>query len=163
MRVKLAWFGLLMASPILTACGPPPDAAMVRKFAAHRAEFEELRNTACALGRNQIIRPDRADPEIPEAQASEFRGKLREIGASGLNVSMTSRGCDLVLDVWSSGFAGTPASYKQFRYGPPPEVGPNNIKTQILSNLDRINLPDEIVQFVRPLGNGWWIEYVSYP
>ena len=89
---------------------------------------------------------------------------MQELGASGLHVRKTPAGCGLVLDVWAAGFAGTPADYKQFRYGALGGVIEQNVATVVVSDLDHIRPPDDrISQFERPLGGGWWVEYVSYP
>jgi hypothetical protein len=147
----------------LAACGPPAHHVLIRRFERERAQFEQVRAAACALNRYQHIRPDRADPEMADAQVEWFRTKLRAIGASGLNVRRTPTGCGLVLDVWATGFAGTPADYKQFRYGALGNVVEPDITTTVVSDLDGRKPPNHIAQFERPLGEGWWIEYVSYP
>ncbi|HZZ33136.1 MAG TPA: hypothetical protein VFE10_14205 [Phenylobacterium sp.] len=147
----------------LTGCGPPSDHLLIHRFERERPQFEQLRAAACALNCDQLIRPDRADREMADAHVEWFRTKLRAIGASGLDVGRTPTGCGLVLDVWATGFAGTPAGYKQFRFGALGDVVEPDTTTTVVSDLDARKPPDQITQFERPLKDGWWIEYVNYP
>lgn len=152
---------LIVGMLVLTACGPPPDGLLIGRFERHRAEFEELRTAACQLRTWQHINGQGwTDPKMDEAPERRFLSKMRELGVEDLVVQQTTPTCALQLGVWADGFAGTPADYKSFRFTSAiPPVG----TTALVRDLDNIPRSDRAQTLERPLGDGWWLEYDSYP
>jgi hypothetical protein len=101
----------------LTACGPPTDDVMVQRFHRQREAFEKLQTEACPLRLWQHINTrGLADPEMDEALKKRLLTAMQKLGVNDLVVQEASPSCSLQLGVWSAGFAGTPATYKNFRY-----------------------------------------------
>jgi len=103
----------------LAACSneAPSDKAMRETFAAKRQAFEDLRTELCKLRYDLTISrdPNWTQPQIPLADERRLRGELAALGARSVKYL---RGCQLWIEVWSSG-VGRDASYKKSRYGPP--------------------------------------------
>ena len=156
------WLQLLAASTLLlAACGPPADRVLVRRFELQRARFEELRVAACQLPIWQHINDSGlTDPEMDKARVDWFLGRMREVGAHDLVVQGRLPDCIVQLGIWAFGYAGTPADYKNYVYTR--AVRPEGT-TRIVRNLDNPPSSDRSEALERPLGDGWWLEYVSYP
>jgi hypothetical protein len=110
---------VLVAAMALGGCGEraPTDKDMTEAFAAKRQTFETLRTELCKLRYDLTINrdPSWTQPQIPAADEKRFLALLDEVGAHGLKYV---RGCQLWIEIWSSG-VGREASYKKYRYGPP--------------------------------------------
>ena len=95
-----------------------------------------------------------------ESRKNRFLKRMREIGVVDLVVQGKEPGCIIQLGVWASGFAGTPASYKNYRYT---AIGPPKDTTATMESLDNPPHSNEVQVLERPLSGGWWLEYVDYP
>ena len=104
---------------LLSACTrePPTDRDMTREFLAKRATFEALRKDLCKLKFDQTIMrdPPWAQPQMPLSEETHYRAELAAIGAAGVRYV---RGCQLFVEMWSSG-VGHASAFKKYRYGPP--------------------------------------------
>ncbi|HXC54610.1 MAG TPA: hypothetical protein VNU97_04900 [Rhizomicrobium sp.] len=147
---------LLGAALLLAACGkaPPTDKDMQAAFFARRATFEALRTDLCKLRYDQTIMRDWVQPQMPAADEKRFRAQLEAIGASGVKYV---RGCQLWIQMWSSG-VGRDAAFKKFRYGPPlfriievKEPPPKDLNTYLDSRV-------RIASFEKNIVGDWWIE-----
>jgi len=154
--VRLA--ALVAAALVLGACArkPPTDKDMLAAFAAHRATFEALRTDLCKLKYDQTIMRDPAwaQPQMPPADEKRYRAVLAALGATGVKYV---RGCQLWIEMWSSG-VGQGAAYKKFRYGPPmyriieiKEPPPKDLNSYLDKRV-------AIASFEKNIEGDWWIE-----
>jgi hypothetical protein len=152
---------LSFAALTLAACGkaPPTDKEMIASFAAKRATFEQLRTELCKLKYDQTIESDWTQPQLTEADEKHFRAMLTQIGARGVRYL---RGCQLWIEVWSSG-PGRETARKKYRYGPPmfriieikkPEPGDPPAK----DTNDYLDKRVAIASFEKNIEGDWWIE-----
>jgi hypothetical protein len=145
----------------LAGCGkaPPSDKDLADTFFAKRATFEALRTDLCKLRYDQTIMrdPPWAQPQMPAADEQRYRDTLTVLGAKGVRYV---RGCQLWIEMWSSG-VGRNIAYKKYRYGPPmyriievkkPEAG----EAKDLN--DYLNKRVAIASFEKNLDGDWWIE-----
>jgi len=146
------------AALLLASCAKPPptDKDLEAVFFAKRAAFEALRTDLCKLRYDQTIMVDPAwaQPQMPAADELRFRKQLAELGATGVHYV---RGCQLWIEMWSSGVGREPA-YKKFRYGPPmfriievKEPPPKELNTYLDKRVS-------ISSFEKKLDGDWWIE-----
>jgi hypothetical protein len=149
---------LVAAATLLASCGkaPPTDKDMTAAFLAKRAAFEALRTDLCKLHYDQTIMRDPAwaQPQMPAADEKRFRKQLADIGAIGVRYV---RGCQLWIEMWSSGL-GRDTTYKKYRYGPPmfrimeiKEPPPKDLNTYLDTRV-------RISSFEKKLDGDWWIE-----
>ena len=149
---------LVAAAALLASCGkaPPTDKDMTAAFLAKRAAFEALRTDLCKLHYDQTIMRDPAwaQPQMPAADEKRFRKQLADIGAIGVRYV---RGCQLWIEMWSSGL-GRDTTYKKYRYGPPmfrimeiKEPPPKDLNTYLDTRV-------RISSFEKKLDGDWWIE-----
>ncbi len=147
---------LAAAALMLAACGraPPSDKDMASAFLAKRAAFEALREDLCKLHYDQMIARDWAQPQLPAADEKRLRARLDEIGAASVKYV---RGCQLWIEMWSSGI-GSDAAYKKYRYGPPlyriievKEPPPKDLNTYLDTRV-------RISSFEKNIEGDWWIE-----
>lgn len=154
---------LMSAALFLASCGrpPPTDKDMAAAFTAKRTAFEALRADLCKLHYDQIIMRDPAwaQPQMPAADEKRLRQQLADIGAIGVHYV---RGCQLWIEMWSSGL-GRDTAYKKFRYGPPmfriieiKEPPPKDLNTYLDSRV-------RISSFEKKLDGDWWIELDHWP
>jgi len=142
----------------LAGCGKdaPSDKVMRETFLAKRQVFETLRTELCKLRFDLTINRDPAwtQPQIPAATEKHFIAELDLLGARSVKYL---RGCQLWIEVWSSGVDQS-ASYKKYRYGPPLfriiEVKEPPAK-DLNTYLDR---RVRIASFEKNLDGDWWIE-----
>jgi len=110
---------VLAAALSLAGCGrtPPTDRQMMDAFRARRAAFEALRTDLCKLKYDETIMrdPPWAQPQLPPPVEKHYRIVLAALGATGVKYV---RGCQMWVEVWSSG-VGRDVAYKKYRYGPP--------------------------------------------
>jgi len=155
--MKPARFAVLLLL-VLAACSSeaPSDKAMRETFAAKRQAFETLRTELCRLRYDLTISrdPNWTQPQIPLADERRLRGELATLGARSVKYL---RGCQLWIEVWSSG-VGRDASYKKFRYGPPlfriieiKEPPQRDLNTYLDSRA-------RIASFEKNIEGDWWIE-----
>jgi hypothetical protein len=153
----------LGAALALAGCGkaPPTDKDLADTFFAKRATFEALRADLCKLRYDQTIMrdPPWAQPQMPAAEEQRYRATLTALGAKGVKYV---RGCQLWIEMWSSG-VGRNMAYKKFRYGPPmyriievkkPEAGEAPAKDLN----DYLDKRVAIASFEKNLEGDWWIE-----
>lgn len=163
MRLVRTAVRVCAAALLLASCGkaPPTDQDMAATFAAKRAAFEALRTDLCKLRYDQVIMrdPPWAQPQMPAADEKRFRQRLAEIGAIGVHYV---RGCQLWIEIWSSGL-GRDTAYKKYRYGPPmfriievKEPPPKDLNTYLDSRV-------RISSFEKKLDGDWWIELDHWP
>ena len=149
---------LVAAALLLAACGkaPPTDKEMTAAFLAKRAAFEALRTDLCKLHYDQTIMRDPAwaQPQMPAADEKRFRQQLEDLGAVGVRYM---RGCQLWIEMWSSG-DGADTAYKKYRYGPPmfrvievKEPPPKDLNTYLDNRV-------RIASFEKKIDGDWWIE-----
>jgi hypothetical protein len=151
------------AALALAGCGkaPPTDKDMAALFFAKRATFDALRTDLCKLRYDQTVMrdPPWAQPQLPAADEKHYRAQLEAIGAKGVKYM---RGCQLWIEMWSSG-VGRETAYKKFRYGPPmyriieikkPEAGEPPAKDLN----DYLDKRVAIASFEKNLADDWWIE-----
>ncbi|HEY0107298.1 MAG TPA: hypothetical protein VGB91_14550 [Rhizomicrobium sp.] len=149
---------MLAVSLLLAGCGKPPptDRAMAAEFAAKRAVFEAMRADLCKLKYDQTVMrdPPWAQPQMALADELHYRAALAALHATGVKYI---RGCQLWIEMWSSG-VGRDAAYKKYRYGPPlyrvieiKEPPPKDLN----GYLDR---RVSIASFQKNLEGDWWIE-----
>lgn len=147
---------LLAAALALAACGrePPTDRDMAAAFFAKRAAFEALREDLCRLHYDQVIARDWAQPQMPAADEKRLRARLDEIGAVSVKYV---RGCQLWIEMWSSGM-GRETAYKKYRYGPPlyriieiKEPPAKDLNTYLDTRVS-------ISSFQKNIVGDWWIE-----
>ena len=142
----------------LAGCGrdAPTDKAMADAFAAKRPTFETLRAELCKLRYDLTVNRDPAwtQPQIPAADEKRFRDLLEQVGGRSLKYV---RGCQLWIEIWSSG-VGREASYKKYRFGPPmyrilevKEPPPKDLNTYLGSRV-------AIASFEKNIEGDWWIE-----
>jgi len=142
----------------LAACSDaaPSDKAMSETFAAKRQAFEALRHELCKLRYDLTINrdPNWTQPQIPVAEERRLRGELAALGARSVKYL---RGCQLFIEVWSSG-VGRSASYKKYRFGPPlfriievKEPPQRDLNTYLDSRA-------RIASFEKNIEGDWWIE-----
>jgi hypothetical protein len=156
---------LLPILAALASCGPTPpptDKDMASLFQAKRPMFESLRKDLCALRYDQTVMrdPQWAQPQLPVTEERRYRARLAEIGASGVKYL---RGCQLWIEVWSSGVGGD-AAYKKYRYGPPlyriievkPPLKPGDPPDKDLNTY--LDKRVRIASFQKKLAGDWWIE-----
>lgn len=150
--------GFAVAALVLAACSkaPPTDRQMTEAFLARRAAFETLRTELCKLHYDQTIMrdPPWAQPQMPAAQEKHFRDELTALGATGVHYV---RGCQLWIEMWSSG-VGSDVAYKKYRYGPPmyriievKEPPPKDLNTYLDTRVS-------IASFEKKIDGDWWIE-----
>jgi len=151
---------LLLASLALAlaACGrePPSDKQMSETFAGRRQAFEMLRSELCKLRYDLTINRDPAwtQPQIPLADETRLRAELATLGARSVKYL---RGCQLWVEVWSSG-VGRDASYKKYRYGPP-LFRIIEIKEPPARDLNAfLDSRVRIASFEKNIEGDWWIE-----
>ena len=146
------------AAALLASCGKPPptDKDMTAAFLAKRAAFETLRTELCKLHYDQTIMRDPAwaQPQMPAADEKRLRKQLEDIGAIGVRYV---RGCQLWIEMWSSGL-GRDTAYKKYRYGPPmfrimeiKEPPPKDLNTYLDKRV-------RISSFEKKIDGDWWIE-----
>ena len=155
--MKFVRTAVLGAAALLLACcgkAPPTDTQMTSTFLARRAAFETLRTDLCKLRYDQTITHDWAQPQLPAADEKRFRAQLEAIGAVSVHYV---RGCQLWIEMWSSG-VGRDAAYKKYRYGPPmfriievKEPPPKDLNTYLDSRV-------RISSFEKKIDGDWWIE-----
>lgn len=151
---------LLAALLILTLAGcgggAPSDKEMSETFAAKRQAFETLRAELCKLRYDLTINrdPNWTQPQIPLGEEKRLRAELAALGARSVKYL---RGCQLWVEVWSSG-VGRDASYKKYRYGPPlfriieiKEPPPKDLNSYLDSRV-------RIASFEKNIEGDWWIE-----
>ena len=149
---------LLLAAFALSACGraAPSDKQMSETFAERRQAFEALKSELCKLRYDLTVNRDPAwtQPQIPLADETRLRAELTALGARSVKYL---RGCQLWIEVWSSG-VGRDASYKKYRYGPPlfriievKEPPPKDLNTYLDSRV-------RIASFEKNIKGDWWIE-----
>jgi hypothetical protein len=151
-------FACLSAALCLASCGQPPptDKEMAAAFFAHRATFEALRTELCELRHDQTIMRDPAwsQPQLHAADERRLTSLLKEIGATGVKYL---RGCQLWIEMWSSG-VGRDAAYKKYRYGDPlyriieVKEPPERDLNYFLDNRAAI------ASFEKKITGAWWIE-----
>lgn len=157
MRLAPALFLAVLAFA-LSACGraAPSDQQMRETFAARRQAFETLKSELCKLRYDLTVNRDPAwtQPQIPLADEKRLRAELTALGARNVKYL---RGCQLWLEVWSSG-VGRDASYKKYRYGPPlfriievKEPPPKDLNAYLDSRV-------RIASFEKNIEGDWWIE-----
>jgi len=157
MRLAPALFLAVLAFA-LSACGrAAPSAQQMREtFAARRQAFETLKSELCKLRYDLTVNRDPAwtQPQIPLSDEKRLRAELTALGARNVKYL---RGCQLWLEVWSSG-VGRDASYKKYRYGPPlfriievKEPPPKDLNTYLDSRV-------RIASFEKNIEGDWWIE-----
>jgi hypothetical protein len=153
-----AAFAAILATLLLGACskGPPSDATMSETFFAKRAAFEALRSDLCQLKYDQTVMrdPPWAQPQMRPDDEKRIRAQLAALGATGVRYM---RGCQLWIEMWSSGPGREPA-YKKYRYGPPMyriiEVKAPNAKDLNSYLLKRVRN----ASYEKKLDGDWWIE-----
>jgi hypothetical protein len=149
---------IVVCALLLASCAkaPPTDKDMEALFFAKRATFEALRSDLCKLRYDQTIMrdPSWAQPQMPAADEKRFRAQLAELGAVGVHYM---RGCQLWIEMWSSGL-GRDTAYKKFRYGPPlfriieiKEPPPKDLN-------DYLDKRVSVSSFEKKLDGDWWIE-----
>lgn len=142
----------------LAGCGnqAPSDKEMSETFAAKRQAFEKLRSELCRLRYDLTISrdPNWTQPQIPVADEKRLRAELGALGARSVKYL---RGCQLWIEIWSSG-VGSDASYKKYRYGPPlfriievKEPPPKDLNAYLESRV-------RIASFEKNIEGDWWIE-----
>jgi hypothetical protein len=141
----------------LGACGskpPPSDRAMTDAFLANRQAFETLKTDLCKLKYDQTITRDWAQPQMPLADETRLRERMTALGARSLHYV---RGCQLWIEMWSSGL-GREAAYKKYRFGPPmfriieiKEPPPKDLNAYLDKRV-------AIASFEKNLTGDWWIE-----
>lgn len=142
----------------LGGCGAeaPNDKQMAETFVAKRQTFETLRNELCKLRYDLTINRDPAwtQPQIPAGAQQQFVALLNELGAHSVKYV---RGCQLWIEMWSSG-VGRDATYKKYRYGPPmfrilevKEPPPKDLNSYVGSRV-------AIASFEKNIEGDWWIE-----
>lgn len=157
MRVSRAVPSVLLAL-MLAGCGgdAPSDKEMSAAFAAKRQAFESLKTELCKLRYDLTISrdPNWTQPQIPPADEKRLRGQLAALGARRVKYL---RGCQLWIEVWSSG-VGQNAAYKKYRYGPPlfriieiKEPPAKDLNTYLDSRV-------RIASFEKNIEGDWWIE-----
>ena len=118
--------------------------------------FDALRTDLCKLHYDQTIMRDPAwaQPQMPADDEKRSRRQLEDIGAVGVHYV---RGCQLWIEMWSSGL-GRDTAYKKFRYGPPmfriievKEPPPKDLNTYIETRV-------RISSFQKKIDGDWWIE-----
>ncbi len=158
-RVRTA--ACVAAALLLASCGkaPPTDKDMTAAFFAQRAAFDSLRVDMCKLKYDQTVTRDWAQPQMPAADEKRLRARLAAIGATGLHYV---RGCQLWIEMWSSG-VGRDTAYKKYRYGPPmfriievKEPPPKDLNTYLDKRV-------RIASFEKNLVGDWWIELDHWP
>ncbi|HWD29742.1 MAG TPA: hypothetical protein VG387_21400 [Rhizomicrobium sp.] len=150
-------FLALAAVLALGACGgkpPPTDKAMADGFFAQRKAFETLKDDLCKLKYDQTITRDWAQPQMPLADETRLRERMTALGARSLHYM---RGCQLWIEMWSSGI-GREASYKKYRFGPP-MYRIIEIKEPPKKDLNAyLDKRVAIASFEKNLVGDWWIE-----
>ena len=153
---------LVLAALTLAACTkemPPTDKQLIGRFEAKRATFETLRKKLCDLKYDQTITRDWAQPQMSVKDEKAFRKLLEEVGARSVRYV---RGCQLWIEMWSSG-PGRETARKKFRYGPPmyriieikaPEPGEPPAK----DTNDYLDKRVSIASFEKKIEGDWWIE-----
>jgi len=138
---------------------PPTDKDLVARFEAKRATFETLRKKLCDLKYDQPITHDWAQPQLTAKDEKVFRALLEDVGARNVRYV---RGCQLWIEVWSSG-PGRETARKKYRYGPPmyriieikkPEAGDPPAK----DTNDYLDKRVSIASFEKNIEGDWWIE-----
>ena len=153
---------VLGTTVLLGSCGPPSDAQLIRVFASNGKAFNALKSRACTFNHYQTIGNRYTDPALSTDDEARFENQMSKLGVNSLHVHGTGPGCALTLDVWADGFAGTPADYKGYYFGRP-DLGSGNQSTRIADNLDEPQSASQNTFLYRPLGDGWWLEYLAYP
>ncbi|MBL6852455.1 MAG: hypothetical protein ISS15_15770 [Alphaproteobacteria bacterium] len=157
---RLAVLGL--AALMLASCTremPPTDKDLIERFEAKRATFEALRKRLCDLKYDQTITRDWAQPQMAAKDEKDFRALLDEVGARSVRYV---RGCQLWIEMWSSG-PGRDTARKKYRYGPPmyriieikkPEPGepPEKDTNEYLDK--RVS----IASYEKNIEGDWWVE-----
>ena len=156
MRASLILFAALAIA--LSGCGgdAPSDKAMSARFAAKRQAFETLRTELCTLRYDLTIHrdPSWTQPQIPAADEKRLLGHLDTLGARSVKYL---RGCQLWIEMWSSG-VGQSAAYKKYRYGPP-LFRIIEVKEPPLKDLNTyLDSRVRIASFEKNLEGDWWIE-----
>ena len=142
----------------LAGCGDvaPSDKAMRDAFLDKRQAFETLRTELCRLRYDLTISRDPAwtQPQIPAADEKHYLAEMDAIGAHGIKYL---RGCQLWIEMWSSGVDQN-ANYKKYRYGPPlfriivvKEPPPKDLNTYLDTRV-------RIASFEKNIDGDWWIE-----
>jgi hypothetical protein len=149
---------LCVIAVALAGCGEvaPSDKSMRETFLAKRQAFETLRTELCKLRYDLTINrdPPWTQPQIPAADEKRFLAEMDVLGARSVKYL---RGCQLWIEIWSSGVDQS-ASYKKYRYGPPmfriieiKEPPPKDLNTYLDSRV-------RIASFEKNIEGDWWIE-----
>ena len=153
---------LILAALTLAACTkemPPTDKELTERFEAKRVTFETLRKKFCDLKYDQTITRDWVQPQMAAKDEKAFRALLSEIGARSVKYV---RGCQLWIEMWSSG-PGRETTRKKYRYGPPmyriieikkPDPGDPPEK----DTNDYLDKRASIASFEKNIEGDWWIE-----
>ncbi|MBS0469457.1 MAG: hypothetical protein JSR60_00185 [Proteobacteria bacterium] len=148
----------IVAAFLLGACAktPPTDKEMSEAFFSNRAAFETLRTDLCRLKYDQTVMrdPSWAQPQMRPADEKRIRDELAALGAIGVRYM---RGCQLWIEMWSSGPGREPA-FKKFRYGPPMyriiELKEPDAKDLNVYMRKRVRN----ASYEKKLDGDWWIE-----
>jgi hypothetical protein len=149
---------LCVIAVALAGCGEvaPSDKSMRETFLAKRQAFETLRTELCKLRYDLTINrdPPWTQPQIPAADEKRFLAEMDVLGARSVKYL---RGCQLWIEIWSSGVDQS-ASYKKYRYGPPmfriieiKEPPPKDLNAYLDSRV-------RIASFEKNIEGDWWIE-----
>jgi len=153
---------VILAALTLAACTnemPPTDKELIERFEAKRATFETLRKKLCDLKYDQTITREWAQPQMATKDEKAFRALLDEIGARSVKYV---RGCQLWIEVWSSG-PGRETARKKYRYGPPmyriieikkPDPGEPPEK----DTNDYLDRRVSIASYEKNIEGDWWVE-----
>jgi hypothetical protein len=149
---------LAVTALALAGCGDdaPTDKAMADAFAAKRQTFETLRIELCKLRYDLTVNrdPSWTQPQIPAADEKRFLDLLEQVGGRSLKYV---RGCQLWVEIWSSG-VGREASYKKYRFGPP-LYRILEVKEPPLKDLNTyLDSRVAIASFEKNIEGDWWIE-----
>ena len=148
----------ILAALALAGCSgshpPPTDKAMADAFLANRAAFESLKDDLCKLKYDQTITRDWAQPQMPVADETHLRERMTALGARSLHYV---RGCQLWIEMWSSGL-GREATYKKYRFGAP-MYRVIEIKEPPAKDLNTyLDKRVAIASFEKNITGDWWIE-----
>ena len=161
-RRTLLLLAAVGTSVSLGSCGPPSDDQLIHVFASSGKTFNAVRSRACTFNHFQTIGDSYTDPGLSVDDEEWFKGQMSQIKVTSLHVHGAGAGCALTLDVWADGFAGTPANYKGYYYGKL-DVESGDQPTNIVKTLDHPRSESQNTFLYRPLGGGWWLEYLAYP
>ncbi len=149
---------VLLFALVLAGCDrpPPTDKQMAADFFARRAVFEAMRTDLCKLKYDQTVMrdPPWTQPQMTLSDEKHYRAQLASLHATGVKYV---RGCQLWIEMWSSG-VGRGAAYKKYRYGPPlyriieiKEPPPKDLNAYLDKRVS-------IASFEKNIVGDWWIE-----